>query len=568
MVCKRPHLQIVEPYMNKYEEVSNDALSIRGFEEYRISDYHLECMPDENLFFIVSPKDVVVSHLRDMDDHISWLMEHERYEEAMACASDHAKELKTHSYEAIGRAYLDYLLEERNYGEAVKMCKRILGKRKDMWEEEIYKFAKIGQLRAISTCIPTEEPQLSPAIYEMVLNDFLQSDYEQFYQLIKSWPHELYNKDVLVNAIVTRLDREPNQEQLLQSLGQLYTFQKAFDKALAIYLRLKNKEVFALIQKHALYTAISDKIHALMDLDKEQATKMLLEHLDKIPVEKVVSQLTKHHELLYVYLDHLYAKDPSAAQDHAGQMVELYCEFDRSKLLSFLRRSESYPLQRALELCEHRGFVKEQVFLLGRMGNLTQALKMIMEGLGDVNHAIEFCKEQNDEELWENLISYSMVRPNFITALLHNVGADIDPIKIISRIEKGLTIPGLRDSLVKILQDYNLQISLREGCRKILVADSFNLLERLVKTQRKAIFMEDSQTCPVCGEQLIVSDLRIASNLVVFHCRHTYHEDCLPATVLQGTSATSAEDNVQVGLLWLASSGQCHKYDTDARLRH
>jgi hypothetical protein len=45
------------------------------------------------------------------------------------------------------------------------------------------------------------------------------------------------------------------------------------------------------------------------------------------------------------------------------------------------------------------------------MGNLIQALKMIMEGLGDVSHAIEFCKEQNDEELWENLITYSMDKP-------------------------------------------------------------------------------------------------------------------------------------------------------------
>ena len=46
------------------------------------------------------------------------------------------------------------------------------------------------------------------------------------------------------------------------------------------------------------------------------------------------------------------------------------------------------------------------------MGNLIQALKMIMDGLQDVNHAIEFCKEQNDEELWENLIAYSMERPS------------------------------------------------------------------------------------------------------------------------------------------------------------
>ena len=47
MVCKRPHLQIIDPGMNKYEEVSNDALSIRGFEEYRISDYHLGRCSDD-----------------------------------------------------------------------------------------------------------------------------------------------------------------------------------------------------------------------------------------------------------------------------------------------------------------------------------------------------------------------------------------------------------------------------------------------------------------------------------------------------------------------------------------
>ncbi|XP_076460755.1 vacuolar protein sorting-associated protein 41 homolog [Babylonia areolata] len=541
MVCKRPHLQIVEPGMHKYEEISNDALSIRGFEEYRVSDYHLECMPEENLFFIVSPKDIVVAKLRDMDDHISWLMEHERYEEAMACASDHEKELKTHTYEAIGRAYLDYLLEDEQYAEAVKMCPKFVGKRKDLWEEQIYKFVNKGQLQAIAMCIPTADPVLSPSIYEMVLYHFLQSDYALFYQLIKTWPHELYNKEVMVNSVVSRLDKDPDQELLIQSLGQLYAYQKAFDKALAIYLRLRNKDVFALIQKHSLYKALSDQIKPLMALDSEQATKLLLENVDKVPVSKVVDQLSNHTKMLYVYLDQVFTKDVHAAGEYGELMVGLYGQYDRSKLLAFLRRSESYPLQKALEICEERGYVKEQVFLLGRMGNLTQALKMIMEGLGDVDHAIEFCKEQNDEELWENLIAYSIGRPNFITALLHNVGADIDPIMIISRIQNGLSIPGLRDSLVKILQDYNLQISLREGCRKILVADSFNLLERMVKTQRKAILIDDSQSCPVCSEQVFVTDVRYASNLVVFHCRHAFHEDCLPMSSVMSCTICSSQ---------------------------
>ena len=49
--------------------------------------------------------------------------------------------------------------------------------------------------------------------------------------------------------------------------------------------------------------------------------------------------------------------------------------------------------------------------LPGRMGNCRRALQMIMEELEDVDKAIEFAKEQDDAELWEDLISYSIDKP-------------------------------------------------------------------------------------------------------------------------------------------------------------
>lgn len=120
----------------------------------------------------------------------------------------------------------------------------------------------------------------------------------------------------------------------------------------------------------------------------------------------------------------------------------------------------------------------------GRMGNCRRALQMIMEELVDVDKAIEFAKEQDDAELWEDLISYSIDKPRiiqpssavavfcmslyviisllaplaFITGLLNNIGTHVDPILLIHRIKEGMEIPNLRDSLVKILQDYNLQV--------------------------------------------------------------------------------------------------------------
>lgn len=55
--------------------------------------------------------------------------------------------------QAIGRAYLDYLLEEQDYDEAGRLCVKILGKKKESWEEEIFKFAKIHQLKVILYCV-------------------------------------------------------------------------------------------------------------------------------------------------------------------------------------------------------------------------------------------------------------------------------------------------------------------------------------------------------------------------------------------------------------------------------
>jgi hypothetical protein len=74
------------------------------------------------------------------------------------------------------------------------------------------------------------------------------------------------------------------------------------------------------------------------------------------------------------------------------------------------------------------------VFLLGRMGDNKKALSLIIERLGDVERvswprssstspvtttnyycfmqAIDFAKEQNDHDLWEDLLKYSETKPS------------------------------------------------------------------------------------------------------------------------------------------------------------
>ena len=116
--------------------------------------------------------------------------------------------------------------------------------------------------------------------------------------------------------------------------------------------------------------------------------------------------------------------------------------------------------------------------------------KLLAPYYADTNlyQAIDFAKEQNDDDLWEDLLRYSESRPAFIRGLLENVGADIDPIRLIRRIKNGLEIPGLKEALIKILQAFNLQVSLMEGCQTILDGDCATLAKRLQKDQTKGFF--------------------------------------------------------------------------------
>ncbi|KAG9476041.1 hypothetical protein GDO78_002877 [Eleutherodactylus coqui] len=510
-LCARPRLDIIQPQADSCEEVSSDAITVRGFQENECRDYRLEYAEGESLFYIISPRDVVVAKERDQDDHIDWLLGRRKYEEALMAAEISQKNIKRHEVLDIGLAYITHLVEKGDYDMAARKCQKILGKNMKLWEDEVYRFKKIGQLKAISKYLPRGDLRLRPAIYEMILDEFLRTDYEGFSTLIREWPGDLYNNKTIVKALKTHLNRDPSNRTLLQALAELHTYDQCYSQALEIYLTLQHKEVFDLIHKHNLFSSIKDKIVLLMDFDTEKAVDMLLDNEDKIS-----------------YLHKLFKRDHHKGQKYHEKQISLYAEYDRPNLLPFLRDSTHCPLEKALEICHQRNFVEETVFLLSRMGNSRRALQMIMEELKDVDKAIEFAKEQDDAELWEDLILYSIDKPPFITGLLNNIGTHVDPILLIHRIKEGMEIPNLRDSLVKILQDYNLQILLREGCKKILVSDSLALLKKMHRTQSRAMLVDEENICEVCLSPILPTDSSKPLGVVVFHCRHMFHRECLP----------------------------------------
>ena len=119
---------------------------------YKPKDYHLESLVEDKHFFVLSPKDIVVGKPRDADDRVDWLLQHEHFAEALAEAEGNRRALRRHAVVAVGRRYLDALLLEGRFLEAGQLCVRIFGVNKDLWQEEVFKFARQDSNTNCSQC--------------------------------------------------------------------------------------------------------------------------------------------------------------------------------------------------------------------------------------------------------------------------------------------------------------------------------------------------------------------------------------------------------------------------------
>ncbi|CAH9072753.1 unnamed protein product [Cuscuta europaea] len=582
--AQRPEVRVVT-WTN--EELATDALPVHGFEHYKAKDYSLAHAPfsgssyaggqwaagDEPLYYVVSPKDVVIAKPRDAEDHINWLLQHGWHEKALEAVE--ASQGRSELLDEVGARYLDHLIVERKYAEAASLCPKLLRGSASAWERWVFHFAHLRQLPVLVPYIPTQNPRLRDTAYEVALVALATnpSFHKDLLATVKSWPPGIYSTAPVISAIEPQLRATSMTGPLKEALAELYVSEGHHDKAFSLYADLMKPDLFDFIEKHNLHDAVSEKVAQLMMVDSKRAIPLLIQHKDLIPPPEVVSQLAAGNKgdsrhMTHLYLHALFETNPHAGRDYHDLQVELYSEYDPKMLLPFLRSSQHYTLEKAYDICVKRNLLKEQVFILGRMGNSKQALAVIINKIGDIEEAIEFVSEQHDDELWEELIRQCLNKPEMVGVLLEHTVGNLDPLYIVNMLPNGLEIPRLRDRLVKIVTDYRTETSLRHGCNDILKADCVNLLIKYFKEAKRAIHLSDevdearskrgeqrglnlvdrnlgtksiavkSKTrgggrCCICFDPFSIQSVSI----IAFFCCHTYHLNCL----MDSTNAVSSK---------------------------
>eukprot|EP01026_Neomeris_dumetosa_P073928 TRINITY_DN7654_c0_g1_i1.p2 TRINITY_DN7654_c0_g1~~TRINITY_DN7654_c0_g1_i1.p2 ORF type:complete len:432 (-),score=50.12 TRINITY_DN7654_c0_g1_i1:261-1556(-) len=397
----------------------------------------------------------------------------------------------------------------------------------------------------------------------MVLNTLLQTPrlHPQLLELLQKWPIELYSlKSVTDNAVnklrSMRGDSPEGAKPLMETLAYLYKLQGRHDLALAIYLRLKLPTVFDFIKRYHLYYVLSDQVPELFAIDHNAAIDLFVGQLDVIPPSSVVPMLQERQEqfeadqdndekveeqqqqedqqddkhvenpwrrYIHMYLSRVFEIDKTAAAEFHDLQVDLYADYEPENLMEFLKSSQYYRLEQAHATCMKRGFTEEMVYLLGRMGNLRQAVCLIVDDMNDVPKAIQFIQGHGDEDLWDLLIELGMKDEKKLGTLLDTVGAHINPEKVIQKIPEGMVVQKLRDRLVYIIRDYKLQMQLTRGSSTIIRSDCIQLSGRLYNEIRAAVqaeFQEKSevdevqfQKQPLLNRQSGISFLETSSNV-------------------------------------------------------
>eukprot|EP00116_Pleurobrachia_bachei_P001683 sb/3461945/ len=533
------------------QELSLEELSIKGFESCKANDYNMSVLAVDHYVYISAPSDLIIAKPRDTTDKVEWLISKHRYEEALEIVKDGGVE--KHTYKSVGQLYLAYLRDRGQFETCARLCKDIIGEDAEAWSREIVAFHNCKKLTILCQYIPIHKPRLDSWTYELALSSFLQlHEFKQFGEYLEKWPPEICGQKALINYLVGVVkevkNTHPDYVYLFKCLALLYEYNEDYINSLFLYIKLDCDRAFDLIGRYNLFHSLEgdDRVYRLLKKNETKAIELFVQNTEKIPVSMVVKELKHKNELdkptmiekkkqyLYRYLDELFQSDPEAGDDYHGEMIALYAEYDTTKdkvkLMRFLKESTKYPIDRAYEICETRRLYEAQVYLLTKMGRSMKALSLLIDKLGDISAAIEFCKEEEDKELWDNLLKKATEsrKPSFITGLLQNIGTHINPKDLIAWIPNGQRIEGLRDSLVKILQDYKLQVNLNEGYKRVFVNDTVTLGKNMRSMARRGTHIDESTTCQLCTNPLIQEHEAFLGDVTVFFCGHAYHNDtCL-----------------------------------------
>ena len=308
--------------------------------------------------FMQSPYDCVLATKPTRADHVTWLLDHQMYQEAWTELDTHPEaaggipektpststpstptkgqgnntlyeffddssssitKTKSNFYSQsekekrrIGDKWIQQLVNAKKWASAAQVCGKVVGT-SHSWEHWVSIFADANQHAEIAPYIPTEplRPPIPSWVYEVMLGNFISRDRPKLVGMLDRWPTNLYDVGSIISAIQSKIRsgevskdtvedgvRGRDWRILTDSLATLYRANGRKRDALKCYILLQNADVaLSLIRTDHLVDAVADDIPSLLLLriSVEQLNESSLHDLEEASIESIRLLVSEAH---------------------------------------------------------------------------------------------------------------------------------------------------------------------------------------------------------------------------------------------------------------------------------
>lgn len=523
------------------------SLELQDTQRLRPNDYHLLQFAEStsaSKFLVISANEIIIAEERDLGSKIEWLMENGSYGEAWRFSANYGSSYKRYQ---IGVTWVQDLLSKNEWLKALNTLsiiqdaflktnnkemnlKERIGHSVQIWNKFGWVFIDHGKyITETANILPAVMSENSDrALYDAILIHFIDEvDLENLMKYLKKWEPKVYHFDSIKIYIEDILKDKPAEEQLRRNLISLYLQLEQYLPAATHLLYLKDPAALKVVQRHDLFHDLLSKIPDLLTLNLAHVEDLILSPLpilkdtllvaitavvharNNVFPSQVVKELLKRGNsmrvVVFLYLERLALIDPSVCQQFDNLRFELFSEFDRSKLLHFLKGAShrsamacdnSGPggildYDKAICICEANKYIPELVYLFEQTSKTRSALELILTSLKDTMQAIAFVKAHHQEpKLWDDLISYCMVHTRFLKLLMEQTVGYLTPAEIIARIPPRTEVKGLNQLLSNAFVAQERALCVNRGILALVKRDTLEVTESLRALRHKGMCVD------------------------------------------------------------------------------
>uniref|UniRef100_A0A672NHF6 RING-type domain-containing protein n=1 Tax=Sinocyclocheilus grahami TaxID=75366 RepID=A0A672NHF6_SINGR len=217
-------------------------------------------------------------------------------------------------------------------------------------------------------------------------------------------------------------------------------------------------------------------------------------------------------------------------------LVDLLCQFSPQQVTAFLKTSQDYRLEEAIQITEKHKLHEAAAYLLEKKGNVQGAFEVLLQKVVD-----GIISQQTKENHWcimnlaegpvsPDCFSLSSALKELTMKVLNSMSSFIAPPAIIQRIlqdpvyGKG-KLAEIQGLILGMLETFNYEQTLLETTTNLLNSDLHWSLSHLRKAVSRGLHPRQYH-CNICLQQYKRWQ-ESEEEIIIFSCGHLYHCQCL-----------------------------------------